>query len=151
MKKMIIICVSVVGVVLIGLAVAGSQAWDGRYHTPEEKIAYFKARIAEKLDLSETQKITLDRMAEDILAEHQEMAADRQAFKTRFMDTLRQERVDPQELKSLFDTKKPVIDSVMQMAAEHIAEFHSVLTPEQREILIAEIEAHHGRRCRFSE
>lgn len=149
MKKRIIISVSVVSVVLIGLAVAGSQAWDGWHPTPEEKIAHIKAGIAEKLDLSETQKITLDRIAEDILAEHQELAADRQTFKTRFMDTLRKERVDPQELKSLFDTKKPVIDSVMQMAAEHIAEFHGVLTPEQREILITEIGSHHGRRCRF--
>lgn len=149
MKKVIIISVSVVSVVLIGLAVAGGRAWDGWHHTPEEKIAHVKAKIAEKLNLSETQKITLDRIAEDILVEHQEMAADRQTFKTRFMDTLRKERVDPQELKSLFDTKKPVIDSVMQMAAEHIAEFHGVLTPEQREILITEIEFHHGHRCRF--
>jgi hypothetical protein len=37
----------------------------------------------------------------------------------------------------------------MQMAAEHIAEFHAILTPEQRTTLIAELESHQRGRCRF--
>jgi periplasmic protein CpxP/Spy len=150
MKKIIIISVSVVTAALIGLAAAGGFDGGAWHRTPEEMVAHIKAEIAEKLDLNEDQKTTLDRIAGDMLAEHQELVNERLAFKSRFMDALRSEHVDSRELKSLFDSKKPTIDRVMQMAAEHISEFHSMLTPEQREILVAEIEAHHGRRCRFA-
>ena len=69
--------------------------------------------------------------------------------KADFIETLGQEKVSPEELKAMFDTKKPVIEEMMKLASIHIAEFHSILTPEQRATLIAEIEANQGRRCRF--
>jgi len=148
MKKKIIISAVVVCAALIGLAFA-SGPMGGWPRDMEEKVAYVTYRIAEKLELDESQKDVLDRIAKNIVAEHKEISGDREAFKTDLMETLGKEQVSPEELKALFETRKPVIDDVMQLASRHIAEFHSILTPEQRATLISEIEAHQGRRCRF--
>ena len=146
MKKIVIITASIVGVALIGLAMAGA----GRYHrSPEAKLEYLKSELTEKLALTEPQQMTLERIANEIIDEHDQLADTHATFKAGLLETLKKETVSADELKALFDTKKPVIDDVMQMAAEHIAEFHSVLTPEQREKLVAEIQAHPSGRCRF--
>ena len=112
-------------------------------------MEYIKSKIVEKLELDDSQKLALNRIGDEIIAEHQQMEDTHQTFKANLMDTLKKENLTAEDLKTLFDAKKPVIDDLMQLAAEHIAEFHSILTPEQREILIAEIESHGGRRCRF--
>lgn len=149
MKKIIIIGVSVLSVVLIGLAVAGSPTGDAWHRTPEERVEYVITKISNKLALDETQKEALDRMASETVAELQMARKKRELFKSDFMEILRKEQVSSEELRTLFDRKKPAIDDWMHMASEHIAEFHSLLSPEQRNLLIAEIESHHSRRCRF--
>jgi hypothetical protein len=101
------------------------------------------------LELTDAQKVTLNRIGKEIIAEHAQLEATHETFKTSFTETLKKESVTPDELKELFETKKPVIDDMMQMAADHIAEFHAVLTPEQRATLVAEIESHQRGRCRF--
>jgi hypothetical protein len=149
MKRIIIISVSVVCVALIGLAVAGVPGGGGWHGSPEEKIAHLKSKITAKLELNEMQKTTLDRIAGEMLDEHAQWSGTREAFKTGFMETLAKESVSPEEIKALFETKRPVFEQMMELAAGHIAEFHSVLTPEQRTTLIAEMESHQGGRCRF--
>ena len=148
MKKVVIITASIVCVALIGLAIAGPES--GPWHrSPEEKIEYLKSKISEKLELTEAQKATLNQIGEEILAEHDQLEGTHEAFKANLMETLKKDSVTSEELKELFETKKPVIDDLMQMAADHIAEFHAILTPEQRATLIAEIESHQRGRCRF--
>lgn len=149
MKKVIIISVSVVCVALIGLAIAGGPAGGGWHRSPEEKIDYLKYKMADKLELNEMQKTTLDRIAEELLAEHSQWSGDRETFKASFMETLAKESVSPEEIEALFETRRPAFKEMLDLVAGHIAEFHSVLTPEQRTILIAEMESHQGGRCRF--
>lgn len=145
-----IIGVSVVCVVaIIGLAVAAGPGGAGWHRSPEEKIAYLKTKITEKLELNEMQKTTLDRIAQEMLDEHEQWSGTREAFKTSFMETVAKDSVTPEDIKALFEIKRPVFEEMMEVAAVHIAEFHSVLTPEQRTTLIAEIKDHHGGRCRF--
>lgn len=148
MKRIVIISVSIVCVALIGLAVAAGPGV-GWHRSPEEKVAHIKAKITDKLELDEAQKATLDRIAEEIVAGHQQVSGDREAFKARLIETLGKDSVSPEEIQALFESKRPVIEEMMQLASEHIAEFHSILTPEQRAAFIAEIESHQGRRCRF--
>jgi flagellar motility protein MotE (MotC chaperone) len=148
MKKVVIITASIVCVALIGLAIAG--AGPGRWHhTPEEKIEFLKSKISEKLELTDAQKVTLNRIGEEVLAEHDQLEDRHETFKADLVETLEKETVTTEELIELFETKKPVIDDLMQMAAGHIAEFHAILTPEQRATLIAELESHQRGRCRF--
>lgn len=147
MKKKVVITVSIVIVGLVGLALAGGSHLYGP-KSPAQRIDYVKSKLADVLDLTEMQKVAVDRMAEDILAEHGRVATRRGEFKARILDVLNQERVSPEDFTSLFEEKKPDIDRIMQLAAEHLAEFHSILTPEQRALLITEMENHHSH-CRF--
>jgi Spy/CpxP family protein refolding chaperone len=148
MKKVVIITISFVCVALIGLAIAAPRL--DRWHpTAEEKVAFMKSRISQKLELTEAQQVTLNRITEEILAEHDGMEGTHDEFKATLMETLNQESITADDLKALFETKKPVIDDLMQMAAEHIADFHAMLTPEQRATLIAEMESQPKRGCRF--
>ncbi|MEJ2157973.1 MAG: Spy/CpxP family protein refolding chaperone [Desulfobacteraceae bacterium] len=149
MKRIIIISSAAVCVALIGLAFAAGPGSGGWHRTPEEKVAYITSKIAEKLALDDAQRAALDRIADEFIAEHQRISSDRQVFKADFIEILGKEEVSPEELNALFDTKKPLIEEMMQLASVHIAEFHSILTPEQRATLIAEIESHEGRRCRL--
>lgn len=147
MKKKIIIIVSLVMVALIGLAVAGGPHWYGP-KSAQARVDYVKAKLTDTLDLTDTQVSTLDQIAADILAEHDRMEVRHDEFKDRFFEVLNQESVAPEDLTRLFEEKKPHIDRLMQLAATHIAEFHSILTPEQRTRLMDEMENHrHG--CRF--
>lgn len=147
MKKTIIITIGIVMVALIGLAVAGPH-WYGS-KSAEDRIDYVKHRITKTLALDETQVATLDRIAEDFLAEHDRMQIRRGDFKARLFEVLNRDSVTPEELTRLFEEKKPDIDRLMQLAAGRIAEFHSILTPEQRTRFITELENHH-RGCRFA-
>lgn len=148
MKKVVIITVSIICVAFIGLAIAGpgSERW---HRSPEEKVEHLKAKISEKLELTDAQEETLNRIGEDIIAEHKQLEGMHETFKTNLMETLQKDSVTAEELKALFETKKPVIDDLMQMAAEHIAEFHAILTLEQRATLIAEMQSHQKGHCRF--
>jgi uncharacterized membrane protein len=146
MKKTILITISILSVALIGLAFARGHGWRP---CAEERVAHITSEIAERLDLSAAQKMTLDGIAEDFLEERQQVMKDRRAFKSSLMEMLSQESLTAQELTGLFETKKPAIETVLQTAAEHLAEFHGMLTPEQRRILVAEMESYDGRRCRF--
>ncbi len=148
--------VGLTSVALIGFAFTGCHHREpgahpfglSGYWTPEKKVEFIKERIAEKLDLTEDQKSTLDRIGSEMVAKREQMQAERQAFRSQFMDEIQKEHVDADALKSLFESKLPVIQDLMSMAAENIAEFHSILTPEQRATLIAEIESHQDG-CRF--
>ena len=149
MKKKVAIITSIVLAALIGLAVAGGHHWYGG-RSAEDRAEFVKNRISRTLELDETQRATLDRMADDLLAERDRMKAQRNEFRQRFFDVLNQEQVAAEDLVLLFEEKKPQIDRWMQLAADNIAEFHAILTPQQRERLITEIRNHHEKGCRFA-
>ncbi len=148
MKKKIVIIASVVMVALIGLAVAGGAHWHGP-KSAEDRVDFIKSKITRKLDLDESQTAVLDRIAQDVLAEHDEMQIRRDAFRERFFDLMQQDNVTSEELTRLFEEKKPDMDRLMALAATHIAEFHSILTPQQRTTLVTELE-NHRQNCRFA-
>lgn len=146
MKKTIVVAISILSLALIGLAFAGGHGWRP---SAEERVAHITSEIAERLDFSDAQKMTLDGIAEDILEERQQMAEGRKVLKSSLMELLAQESLTAEELRGLFETRKPAIETFLQMAAERLVEFHGMLTPEQRRLLVAEMESHDGHRCRF--
>jgi hypothetical protein len=81
MKKTILITISILSVALIGLAFARGHGWRP---CAEERVAHITSEIAERLDLSAAQKMTLDGIAEDFLEERQQVMKDRRAFKIQF-------------------------------------------------------------------
>jgi DNA-binding winged helix-turn-helix (wHTH) protein len=106
MKSIGIITIGIVCVVLVGLAFAAGSGASGWHRTWEEKMEHLKLKLTDKLNLNEAQIATLDRITEEIIAEHQELSGKREVFKEDFLALLEKESVRPEELKALFDTKK---------------------------------------------
>lgn len=155
MKMTIITVLSLALMALTGLAFMGCDhrgAWPdddpSLQAARERRINYVKARLAEKLDLTDTQQAEMDRMIDELKAKGDEIRAQRPEMKTRFIDALRQDHLEADDLLRLIDSKRPEFEELLAMAAEKIAEFHNMLTPEQRAKLISELE-YHSKRCPF--
>jgi len=155
MKKSILTIIGITIVALTGTAFTACHhrgAWydDGGpdYAERERRISYVKARIADRLELTDTQKSEMDRMIDDLKAKHDEIRSRRTEFKAQFIDALRQDHLEAAEITRLIDSRRPAFEDLLAMAAEQIAEFHNMLTPEQRAKLIAELESH-AERCPF--
>jgi Spy/CpxP family protein refolding chaperone len=53
---------------------------------------------------------------------------------------LRKEEIDQQRLKDLISQKRAQMDEIIDLAVVRLAAFHSTLSPEQREKLVAKLE-----------
>jgi Spy/CpxP family protein refolding chaperone len=153
MKKTILTIVGITIVVLTGMSFTACHhrgAWfdDGPAdHAERERRAnYVKARIADRLELSDAQKSELDRMVDDLQAKHDEIESQRSELRAQFMELLRQDHLEAEQITNLVDSKRPEFEELLSLVAEKIAEFHNMLTPDQRTKLIAEMESH-AQRC----
>jgi len=155
MKKTILTIIGITIVALTGTAFTACQhrgAWfdDGWPDKAEKerRINYVKARIADHLELTETQKTELDRMIDELRVKHEAIRSRRSEFRTQFMDALRQDHLEAEQITTLIDARRPEFEDLLATVAEQIAEFHNMLTPEQRAKLIADLESH-AERCPF--
>ena len=106
-------------------------------------------RIASKLDLTETQKADLDRMALEIAEKAKTMHADHAARHQELADLVRQESIDKATVDQLVTDKIQKATEMAEFVTERLIAFHATLTPEQRETVAARIETHSSRGCRF--
>lgn len=123
----------------------GALCFRGDAGTPEERVAHVKQWVSKKLELTEEQQVELERMLTAMADKHATMRGTHTDFKKAFIDELRKEQVRPEDLKQLIEAKRPHFDEILDLAAENLAAFHAMLTPQQREKLIAALESHHGR------
>jgi len=155
MKKTILTIIGVMIVALTGMSFTACHhrgAWyddDPADHAGREhRINYVKARIADRLELTDDQKSELNHMIDDLQAKHDEIESQRSEFRAQFMDVLRQDHLEAEQITKLVDSKRPEFEELLSLVAEKIAEFHNMLTPDQRAKLIAELESH-AQRCPF--
>lgn len=155
MKKSIGTIIGIILVAMAGMAISACHqrgAWHGDCAPDqaerERRINYVKSRIADRLELTDTQKSELDRMIDDLKAKHDEIRSRRLEFKAQFIDALRQDYLEADDITRLIDSRRPEFEDLLATVAEKIAQFHNLLTPEQRTQLIDELESHGGR-CPF--
>ena len=93
-----------------------------RSDSHQGKVEFMVDYISETLDLTDPQREQLDGIKEEFMAE------------------LRKEQIDRQRIKELISQKRSQMDEIIDLAVVRLAEFHSTLTPEQREKLVAKLE-----------
>ena len=133
--------VSTISIVLL-LGVGMLWLTGCHHRTPEKRAESVSKRIAKKLDLDPSQKAHLDQIMSEIVDRFGEMHADKSATRQALVEQLRQEQVDPDAIKAIFEPKRAKIDEMLTLLTTRLAEFHRTLTPQQREMLIEEIEKH---------
>ena len=126
---------------------ARSHSFTGEAYA-EKKVDAIKKELTRKLELSETQAAQVDRILATMKNKRDEIRGMHQEMRAAFLDELRKDQVSPGQIKQLIESRRPVFDEMITMLSQGISDFHGILTPEQREKLIAEIESHEGH-CRF--
>lgn len=156
MKKTILAIIGITIGALAGLSFTGCHhggaCYDGDdasdHAARERRINYVKERIADVLALSDSQVSELDRMIEDLKAKHDELKSRRPELRAQFIEAFVQDRLQADDITRIIDSRRPDFDDMLGMIADKIAEFHTMLTPEQRAKFVAELESHQGR-CPF--
>lgn len=140
-KPIIVVAVLVaLGVIL--LWGCGERARQ-RYHHDAVK------RITRDLQLNESQKAMLTGLETGINSKRKELCMGKRTIKTETEKQIRGETFDPRALKDVVGTELKKINIVFDILIDQYAEFHSTLTPEQKDKLreiIAELHRKsHGR------
>jgi len=114
------------------------------------RIDYVVYKLTRALDLDEGQQARLKTMAETLQARMAEIRKDREKGKTEVIALISREKIEAREIDDFLVRKMERIEPVRRLLAENLAEFHAMLTPEQREKLVTQIQNHEPGRCRFS-
>ena len=145
MLHKLILAGMVSGLVASMLFFTGCRRDAGRHPNPDRIVTEIRSR----LNLDDGQSARLSEMVIDLEAEIvalHDAAPDSQAA---VLEMLRGERLDGIELQQLYTAKREHVDRLAERVITYLVEFHSLLTPEQRETLATEMENHHqNKRCR---
>lgn len=115
---------------------------------PRHKVDWVKKELTGKLELTDIQVAELDRIIETVKAKHADLHAAYPDLRSALFDELRKDQLTAEEVRQLFESRRPALEEMLTVISEGIADFHAVLSPEQREKLVAEMESH-NERCRF--
>lgn len=120
---------------------------DGGHHPDPERIV---EEITSRLNLDEEQSARLREMVLDLEAEVVALHDAAPDPHTLIPEMIRGERLDGVELQQLYNAKRDNVDRLAELVIANLVEFHSILTPEQRETLATEMENHRKNgHCRF--
>ncbi len=106
-------------------------------------------RIASRLDLTESQKADLEKIAQEIAEKAKTMCADRETCRLELADLVRQESIDEKVVDQMITDKMAKMRELANFSAEQLIAFHATLTPEQREEIATRIEEHSSGGCRI--
>lgn len=116
---------------------------------PGKHAEFLLNRFARDLDLTEEQKVTLDKIKDEIIAKHEEMREeireDRDGFKDEIISLVKSDKISKEQIYEFLErreSKKKEIDDFM---IEKAVQIHDMLTPEQREKIAEKIESFHRR------
>jgi len=100
-------------------------------------------KIAKELKLNEQQKVELDRIKDEIMAKKAEFKIEHQEIKNAVLSQVKRDTVDQAALNSLFGDKELEFKEMRAFLIDKFAEFHNILTPEQRLKLAKRMEKFH--------
>ena len=132
-KKFIAIC-------LVSLAIGAILFSACRHYGHEDRGKRFAAYLADELELTTDQKAVLDRVHQQCHSKREEMRSSRMQVMEDTIARFKGDRFDREFLIGQMEIVKPQMEEMATLFADGIAEFHSVLTPEQRGKLVAKIE-----------
>ncbi|MBL7713970.1 MAG: Spy/CpxP family protein refolding chaperone [Bdellovibrionales bacterium] len=124
------------GFVVLGIATLGIAplAFSGcRHHrSPEHRAEWVVKKIKGELDLTEVQVAKLNSIKDEFLAERKAHDSKRRLAMDEFLKQVRSDKMDTAKIQGLIDERRTHMDQVGPKIVARIAEFHAMLTPEQR-------------------
>ena len=145
-RKKIIIGGSVITVLLFGLIAKGCK--QRAYHfskSPEEKIEFVVEHVSDELDLTDEQESKVKNLAEEVHSRMESQKNTTHEVYTTILGEIKNSSVDKEKLSSVIDNKMNNINELKPFFVDKFAEFHQILTPEQRNELAEKMEKLHKR------
>ncbi len=121
----------------------------GKHISSEKKAAVIHKIISKKLDLDRKQRQELERIQNEIVAKHREHFNQNQDVLDEMTDIVKADTIDRQKLNRVLEARRGKVVPMHEFMVEKFIEFHSILTPKQRNRLAVEMEKFHKRH--FSE
>lgn len=112
--------------------------------SPEKRAEWMVKKIANELDLNESQKKEVNRIKDEILAKHKSIKEDHHQMYETILAQVKGESVDETLLNQLFQDKEDQFKEMRSFMISKFAEFLKILTPAQREILIKKMNQFHA-------
>ncbi len=132
MKKRILI-LSAVGLIVLGTAFAvgaskNHSGWCGSHGGGQGKID----RIAEKLNLNGSQKDKLQEVQESFLEVRQAISQARGQTFEEVLDLVSSDTLDQNQVQGIVKRHQSIVEDFTPKVTAKIADFHAMLTPEQK-------------------
>lgn len=127
---------------LIGALGLGAASFMGgcRHGAPHKGAVLMMDYLTEALDLNEEQQTLAESYRDEILSRVLAARSEKQALHDEIKAQLGSEAIDTTRMKSLLAEHRAKMDDVVELAVDRVAEFHQVLTPEQRRKLVSKLE-----------
>ncbi len=122
------------------LAAMAAFVLTGCYRTPEQRAERFVAYMVSELGLNDNQKAQLEKIKDELLAKRPEMAKMREETVKEANELMRSADIDKTRLDALVEKNQVQANDMLRFVAAKFIEIHDMLTPEQREKLVAHIE-----------
>ncbi len=131
---------------VVGLLVLLSLITAGCYHrTPEERAEHVVQYLVSTLKLDAAQTTKLEKMKEEFLAQRPAMLKMRQESFADIKEMMLADKLDQARLDARTAKLQAHADDMIRFLSARFAELHDLLTPEQRKLLVAEMEKHAER------
>ncbi len=132
LKPSIIILLCLTGILII----AGCARHQFYRASPEKKAEMIVKKITKELDLNEQQQTKLNQIKTDLLNKHTELHVTGGEFIDEIRSQISFSQIDQDKLNAIFKEKEDQFREMRTFAISKLAEFHAMLTPEQRGKLI---------------
>ncbi len=111
--------------------------WKNR---PEQKAEHIVKRLAKELDLNEDQKTKLDKIKTEILLRKADFKVVHSGIHDEIFSQLKASSVDQGKLNQAFEDREAKMKELRTFLISEFAEFQAILTPNQREKLVAKLQ-----------
>ena len=145
-KKYLIITALISAIVL--LSNCGYQHKCGMHYggMSEKQINRIAEHLSSKLDLTEEQNKKLNQIKDEILENKKNIQPPKkEEFKNQLLDLIKKEKISADELEAVFSGRENQHKEHRKFMMKKLAEFHSILTPAQKEKLADHIKEYKHR------
>ena len=144
MKRKVLLWGAISLAVLTLLAACGRSP-DDRW---DRRSDYVVRRLDRELNLTQEQRVEVEALVAEVTAE---MASRRESSEPQFDEAqalFRQDRLSAEEVEAFIEAYEGDRQQTRRFMAQKVAEFHAILTPEQRDRLAQLAEEHHTKHHR---
>ncbi|MEM7181310.1 MAG: Spy/CpxP family protein refolding chaperone [Spirochaetota bacterium] len=120
-----------------------------RFKTFEERVEWVTSKLSSKLDLDDEQKKALDKIKLDIIGKKDEIGLNRGKAMEEVIAEIKKDTFDKERVNTIFTSNQEKRDKMRRFFIDKMAEFHTVLRPEQREKLASLMQKFSHKRRKY--